>query len=528
MLIIIYYVAIYHIQGFNVNKYKNIIFLTIVLFIFEITLFSALKFYNNQKEEAIKNSYIQKLETQLNSFLYYSKNTSSIIIDEILGKKDIKNILKNMNSDDESIKNSSREELYTIFENTYKRLVNHGFRQLHFHDKDGNSFLRFHSKENFGDNLLNVRATIKEANHTKKLQFGFEEGKVQNGFRNVFPIIIDNEFLGTVELSNSFETIHHTLHKIFPYEYKLIISKKYVDKKLFSKSLEENYKISPLSDDFYEEKIYTCEVQIIDKASLSKIDAKIKKLKLPQLNSFKSFTIPLNIDDNNYILNFLAIPDFDKSVNTYLVSYSKDSSIFELKKELYINLLVFNLVLFSIIIFYFLRVNFIEKNIFIKKAYTDILTGLNNRAKFNTDIEAIVSKEELYKYSLILYDIDFFKKVNDTYGHDIGDIVLQEFSNVTKASLRSDDLVYRWGGEEFIAIIKSTLEDDLYKIGEKMRVAVETYSFTGVKNLTSSFGIAISNKNDDIDTLIKKADEALYKAKNTGRNKIVINKGEKN
>ncbi|MDX3960176.1 GGDEF domain-containing protein, partial [Aliarcobacter skirrowii] len=179
-------------------------------------------------------------------------------------------------------------------------------------------------------------------------------------------------------------------------------------------------------------------------------------------------------------------------------------------------------ILSLLIILYILRVNYIQKNIFIKKAYTDTLTKLFNRSKFNVDLDKIIKEKRFCEYSVIMYDIDFFKKVNDTYGHDIGDIVLQEFSDVTKKAIRATDLVYRWGGEEFIAIIESNSKENLILVAEKMRVAVENFNFTKIGKLTSSFGIAIPKKDDTKDSLLKRADDNLYKAKQTGRNKVVI------
>jgi hypothetical protein len=98
---------------------------------------------------------------------------------------------------------------------------------------EGNSFLRFHQKDYFGDNLLDIRPTILAVHQSKKQVKGFEEGKIVNGFRNVFPIYVGGEFQGSVELSNTFEGISTQLHKNYPFEYKLIIDKADVNSKLF-------------------------------------------------------------------------------------------------------------------------------------------------------------------------------------------------------------------------------------------------------------------------------------------------------
>lgn len=501
---------------------KTILFFILFLIAIETIFYLSIEHFNKVKIEKIKNSQIEKLSSELNIILNFNQKFATMIVDEILYQEKIKNLLKNLNSANETVKNRTRNELLNNLYSTYNRLVQHDFRQLHFHDKYGNSFLRFHSPQNYGDNLLEVRATVKKANETKKPQFGFEEGKVQNGFRNVFPIIIDNEFYGTVELSNSFSAMHHFLHRTYPYEYKLIISKDYVNKRAFKEIAEHYYIGSSVSDKFYEEKIKECEIEAIDKKTVSLIDAKIKENFSQKLDSFEAFVEDFKIKNEWYLVTFLPIFDFDQSINTYVLSYSKNSIINDTKQEGFSLFITLNLILSLLIILYILRVNYIQKNIFIKKAYTDTLTKLFNRSKFNVDLDKIIKEKRFCEYSVIMYDIDFFKKVNDTYGHDIGDIVLQEFSDVTKKAIRTTDLVYRWGGEEFIAIIESNSKENLILVAEKMRVAVENFNFTKIGKLTSSFGIAIPKKDDTKDSLLKRADDNLYKAKQTGRNKVVI------
>jgi diguanylate cyclase (GGDEF)-like protein len=125
-------------------------------------------------------------------------------------------------------------------------------------------------------------------------------------------------------------------------------------------------------------------------------------------------------------------------------------------------------------------------------------------------------------FSLVMVDIDFFKKVNDTYGHQCGDIVLQEFAKIFKESIRSMDVVARYGGEEFI-IILLTNRENAFKIVEQIRKKVEAYSFGKQSiNLTASFGIAQCNGKGLFSDDLKRADDALYRAKENGRNRIEL------
>jgi len=154
---------------------------------------------------------------------------------------------------------------------------------------------------------------------------------------------------------------------------------------------------------------------------------------------------------------------------------------------------------------------------------TDKLTGLYNRMKLDVVIEEEVNRANRYdqKFGLIIIDIDFFKSVNDTYGHQVGDTVLVEFASILKESVRKTDIVGRWGGEEFIVIsIESSLESTL-KLANKIRENIEQFQFSIVKHKTASFGVSSYKRNEKIEETINRADKALYLAKESGRNQVM-------
>ena len=154
---------------------------------------------------------------------------------------------------------------------------------------------------------------------------------------------------------------------------------------------------------------------------------------------------------------------------------------------------------------------------------TDKLTGLNNRGRIDEilkdEIEQVKNNE--YNISIILLDIDYFKLVNDTYGHHVGDIVLVEIANILKTNIRKCDIVGRWGGEEFMIILKNINLENAVKEAERIRKVICNYKFTTVGNISASFGVTNINKFDDEVKVLNRVDNALYKAKNTGRNKVV-------
>ncbi len=159
-----------------------------------------------------------------------------------------------------------------------------------------------------------------------------------------------------------------------------------------------------------------------------------------------------------------------------------------------------------------------------KLAITDQLTGLYNRGKLNEALNNEVAYYERYSrpFGIILMDIDFFKTVNDTYGHLVGDMILVTISKLMQSSIRITDILGRWGGEEFLIICPGTDREGIGKMAEKLRNTIESYNFPEIKKSTASFGGTVFRENENLTQIIKRADDALYQAKKSGRNKVVI------
>lgn len=159
-----------------------------------------------------------------------------------------------------------------------------------------------------------------------------------------------------------------------------------------------------------------------------------------------------------------------------------------------------------------------------KLANTDPLTGIANRMKFNHLIEHQLQVSHRYKKNmgLIFFDIDHFKQINDTYGHKAGDSVLVEITKLISSLVRSSDVFARWGGEEFLILSPEISLTQIISLAEKLRLNVERFNFSDVPNVRCSFGVTMLNPKDDVKAFIQRADEALYEAKETGRNKVIV------
>lgn len=209
----------------------------------------------------------------------------------------------------------------------------------------------------------------------------------------------------------------------------------------------------------------------------------------------------LSPEDKNNIIREWLVVKFDKTFVGY---------------EYLIQILV--LVLLAILFYSFKQKDLRKYNKKLKKlSITDSLTDLHNRRR----LDELLNDSKNQKYSLILLDIDHFKEVNDIHGHLEGDKVLIELSKLLKNSLNKNDEIGRWGGEEFLIICKNTTEKDAYLIALRLKKLIEGYDFK-IRKITASFGVSEAQKNLTLKEILANTDNALYKAKQQGRNQVVL------
>jgi len=163
-----------------------------------------------------------------------------------------------------------------------------------------------------------------------------------------------------------------------------------------------------------------------------------------------------------------------------------------------------------------------EKERYKELSEIDELTKIGNRRTFDKKLEELLNAAERYgrALSLIMFDIDKFKDVNDGFGHEIGDYILKEITKLIKRSLRNTDYLFRYGGEEFMIICPETPLSTAKELAERLRTKIETHDFNIETFLTCSFGITEAEKGDTNASIVFRVDGALYNAKNTGRNKV--------
>ncbi|MDP2850311.1 MAG: diguanylate cyclase [Sulfuricurvum sp.] len=164
------------------------------------------------------------------------------------------------------------------------------------------------------------------------------------------------------------------------------------------------------------------------------------------------------------------------------------------------------------------------RELFLKnKAYHDPLTGALNRQYFYDYYDE--NRQNITSLGIIMIDLDYFKKINDTYGHGIGDDVLKQVAESIQNSIRNDDTLIRWGGEEFILLINTAKKSQLISISEHIRRSVSEIVFESIPSITASLGATLLLEGESFKTVIERADQALYSAKANGRNRIEVVNG---
>lgn len=161
-----------------------------------------------------------------------------------------------------------------------------------------------------------------------------------------------------------------------------------------------------------------------------------------------------------------------------------------------------------------------EKQLYMFLSLQDPLTKVYNRKKFFDELDKEVDRVRRYaqKLSLIMMDADYFKNINDIYGHTVGDKVLVELTEIIRKGIRKTDVLARYGGEEFAVLMPGTDAEGAFEIADRLRVSIASHDFPICKTVTCSFGVADFGETDTIDSFVQKADVALYEAKGSGRN----------
>jgi diguanylate cyclase (GGDEF)-like protein len=506
------------------NLRRSLIFIPIFLLLLASYLFVARSYLTDRKSllEASVNDLRDELLVTVNSYQFFSE----MIFDMFIDTERVTGILAGGTAaENPAEKQTLRMELYHTLEPLYQKLLTYHFRQLHFHESTNLSFLRFHRLEVFGDDLTGIRDSVAYVNSERVPYAGFEEGRIFNGYRFVYPLAHAGSHIGSVEISISMQTILSRMQENFGKPTQFVLLRSLVEETVFEEE-QDNYIPWQLDDRFVLDKELIPSPEALEdplNLSLGRKDLlRIRNALTTSLASASPVSLEIPHENEKKILSLYPVTNIGGSAAGYLISISDNYPLALLKKDFIKITLVYGAILITIIFLlgYILST---QKKID-KMATLDSLTRTYNRHIFSILHE---KENERYKrygtiYSTIMLDIDFFKKVNDQHGHATGDSVLRELAELINSLIRKSDILCRYGGEEFIIMLPRTKKREAYQTAEKIRKAVESAAFAGKYTVTVSGGTAdVSEEPLEKLSVVELADKRLYQAKANGRNQIV-------
>ncbi len=304
---------------------KFIIPLLSAIIVGDMILYFTIRSINENTYHGYLETQTNDLQVKINSTINSYNLVSKSLFNEIINKEQILSLYQNANSKDTLVQAKVRDSLYSAMSETYQNLRKIDIKQLHFHLPDNTSFLRFHRPGKYGDNLTDVRYSLMMTNKNKVEMRGFEEGRIFNGFRYVFPLIYKGKHLGSVETSYSFEGIGKQLKLLGVNHSCMMIKKSVVRKKVFEEE-KSNYSECFISDDYLVENKYN-NVGGQPKDIINTIDELIEKDIHSLLAADKNFSTYAVVNDMIYVVSFVSIPNVEGIPVAYIISYAQDQTL---------------------------------------------------------------------------------------------------------------------------------------------------------------------------------------------------------
>ncbi|MBU0688659.1 MAG: diguanylate cyclase [Gammaproteobacteria bacterium] len=432
----------------------------------------------------------------------------------------------------------ARERLLKLINTPWQELREHyDTRQLHFQfGSNATSFLRVHATDRFGDDLDGVRHTIFHALRDQRPTKGFECGRIICGIRGVTPVFLngqhagDSRFIGVLEAGTSFRTLLELLEKPSQAKFAVLLSMSHLSDTYFPDRLERLKQENPaLNGNIVEATLHPEVRELLANAQIARLVEQKGTLWLKLGERHLAFTaFPLR--------DYLAQQDPQRPpIGTVMAWMDVEKDIQQLQRDLSFNVtyaVIAFLLIETMLFFALRRATFSLEKMIAKQTATlrdmaahDELTGLYNRHYLDEFLQKEYASATRHDrtIAIAILDLDHFKLINDTHGHLVGDRVLVDAAALIMNRLRTSDLAFRFGGEEFLLVFPETDSEEARRLCEELRLQLCGSGLGGLEagKITASFGVAqMAVSGESLDTLLGRADSALYAAKDKGRNRV--------
>lgn len=422
-----------------------------------------------------------------------------------------------------------RRSMHTLLSPFYERMVSAGFDHLHIYLPNNHSFLRMHRVEQYGDDQTGFRWTVEVANREHRRTSGFEIARIVHGYRAVRPVFHAGQHVGAVDIGISIERMLDQFQNLFDEKFHILLSRDRLEEVSLAPQSEhyprwpvhESYMLALAADSLDAEPIcpqHPCVDYWRD------VSRQFNKGHKTAMAAGQGMTFSLNHLGHASLVSFLPLHQPGRPVEGYLVSIEPSSVLVLLADSQRRQWIGYTL---AILLAGALGIFAIEHRRRLQHlAWRDQLTGLFNRRMFLEFFQRarLSQVRDGKSLALIMGDLDHFKHINDQWGHQTGDEVLVGFARVLEAHVRRSDLVARWGGEEFILLLRDANIESGERVAETLREATQEIAKPDGKPVTVSFGvlgIPASAPEADTDSLLAWVDKLLYRAKNEGRNRVI-------
>ena len=379
-------------------KKGKILSILVVFIILEGFSFFMIRYISKQEVSQILNEHTKILEVKNNNALNAYLLLTANIFEQSINIPEKLELFSRAYKADSLSRNKIRDSLYDEFLLVYERLKLLNVRQFQFFLPNNVSFLRFHRPDKYGDNLTDIRYSVKMTNSSKQFHSGLEVGRIHSGFRYVFPLFYDSVHIGSVETSFSFEALKSQLKLSDSGTYGFMVKKNLIDAKKFKKIYFKQIQ-SKLSPNYLHEERYLHYSEDTLKI-YEQIDENIKNEIESRIANNENFTVFSKLNDNYYLISFVSVNNLENKPIAYVFSYHKNNLIARYKRQhkvnQFISLLIFSVLAFLMFIILFKNEKAKDKEAdyeVILNANTDVVFIVNIRGKLlylNNQIEAML------------------------------------------------------------------------------------------------------------------------------------------
>jgi diguanylate cyclase (GGDEF)-like protein len=498
---------------------KKKFFLLLVFLGIYFALFFVLSIYQESRTNDMLEEQENYLEISYKQGLDRFHTVAQNVYSSIKNDKKIINLVATTNSN--NIK-EKHDAIYRELEGEFEHLKLYGVLGIQITNPKNISIVRMHEKKKYWDDLSEVRPMMAKVNELHIYLHGFEEGKTSHAFREIFPLFKDGTHIGAMEVLFSSTKLQDYTMRVSDIHTHFIVNRNVFKTNEWKSKSQDPYAQSIENEEYLFSKNYH---QKHDDLNLTtqRVVGPLKKEIAKHLQDGENFYLYKMLESDVKVLVFLAVQRFvDNKTVAYLVSYTNMKKLYDFIETM--NVIKAAFFVLTLLLYIITIRLLLEKETALHELKYDDLTKVHTRKHFmkfvKKESKRLDKNNEVF--CIVMADIDHFKSVNDTYGHQYGDSVLSEFATLLEESTRSIDVVARYGGEEFVILLHTNAEN-AYKVIDHIRQKVEKHRFGKDSiELTASFGITESKDGSDVElkVLIAKADEALYKAKENGRNQV--------